>query len=244
MLSIQPKVTDYSGKRQLYFRGEALTPTLDAADWNTKYEYKTNFYESQIKEFDKSINDKQTPDMMKKILKGFKVVSEALLEGWAVTWGATKGARVIKSAVVTSNGKIGKEAQEILTPFGKGLKNFGQELTEYVQNIKTSEFWISCTEYMTKLTEKMNNDSVGKYLVKCMNSIGKGFKFLFKPFKGADASEIYDKASKATATTLGVGAGAAGAYNAIMLQDNKENAVSEKTGYDIYNDEKDEVQYG
>ena len=38
--------------------------------------------------------------------------------------------------------------------------------------------------------------------------------FITKPFKGAKVSEVYDKATKATATTLGVGAGAAGAYNA------------------------------
>lgn len=71
----------------------------------------------------------------------------------------------------------------------------------------------------------MNNHSVGKYVVKAFEYIGKAFKFvgglfkkgfeaIAKPFKGKTGEELYDKAAKVTSNTMGVGAGAAGAYDA------------------------------
>lgn len=51
------------------------------------------------------------------------------------------------------------------------------------------------------------------------------------------AGEIYDKAAKATSTTFGVGAGAAGAYNATMKPEDKNKIKDEvdERGYDDEN---------
>ena len=90
MLTIQPNVVNYSNRKPVHFRGGedgASGSILDSEITEDLYNQKSNFYKSQIREFDKSINDEHTPDFMKKVLKTFRIISEALLEGWAVAWG-------------------------------------------------------------------------------------------------------------------------------------------------------------
>lgn len=254
MLTIQPNVVNYSNRKPVHFRGGedgASGSILDGEITEDLYNQKSNFYKSQIREFDKSINDEHTPDFMKKVLKTFRIISEALLEGWAVAWGASKGSKVIKSSVVKGvENAAGKQAQEVLTPFGKklekGFKKVGEVVSKGIEKIKTSSFGIAFSEKLAKLTEKMNQNSVGKYIVKGFEYIGNGIKavvnFITKPFKGAKVSEVYDKATKATSTTLGVGAGAAGAYNATAKVNDKENQrkVDDTEQYDDINDDFDD----
>lgn len=256
MLTIQPNVVNYSNKRPIHFRGEengVAGSLLDGDITEDLYNEKSNFYKSQIREFDKSINDEHTPDFMKKVLKGFRIISEALLEGWAVAWGASKGSKVIKSSVVKNVEEVaGKHAQEVLTPFGeklsKGFKKVGEVVSKGVEKLKTSSFGVAFSEKLAKITEKMNQNSVGKYIVKGFEYIGKGIKavvnFITKPFKGAKASEVYDKATKATSTTLGVGAGAAGAYNATTKVNEKDNQskVADENYDDIGDDFADDYE--
>ena len=97
MLTIQPKITQYSQQRnQISFKN---TEAIGIPD-DSFYRDKQNYYENQIREFDELIEDEHTPNAFKKVLKGFRVVSEGLLEGCAVAWGASKGAKVIKSAPI------------------------------------------------------------------------------------------------------------------------------------------------
>ena len=56
----------------------------------------------------------------------------------------------------------------------------------------------------------------------------KVFEAIAKPFKGKTGEELYDKAAKVTSNTMGVGAGAAGAYDA-ATKDSKKTVNPETT---------------
>lgn len=219
MLTIQPNFTQHSNKALTFKSGYSVN-----TDEDRKFQEKTQFYEDQANEFDSMIKDKKTPDYMKKIFKTFKVLSEALFEGWLVMWGASKGSKFVKDGVIKgANSKFTKEVKEILKPITKGFKNakasFIDAITEGSKRFKESEF-----------LKKINNNAIGKQVVKFFELIGKGFTAVGKTiktgynavashFKGKSASEIYDKAAKVTGRTLGIGAGAAGAYDAATRPD-------------------------
>ncbi len=262
MLTIQPKVVNlYPKMNQTSFKGGEAA-ALDIDNDEALFEKKTQYYKHQINEFDKSLNDKYTPSSFKKVIKIFKVVSEALLEGWAVAWGASKGSKIIKSTVVKEmNSKTAKGLEEVLTPFGKKLKKAGLGIGTAIKNgfqaIKTSKFVTSAGEKLHNLAERMNKNSIGKYVVKGFEYIGKAFKFAAdlvtagykraaQLFEGKTASQIYDKATKATSTTLGVGAGAAGAYNAATgkekVQENKAASINDEVDETIVDDVNDEFE--
>lgn len=233
MLTIQPNITHSSKVRALPFKGENKTVTPERED--AFYQDKTQFYENQIKDLDKSLNDEKTPDAFKKIIKGFKIISEGLLEGWAVAWGASKGSRVVKSSVVKTIEKEGsKVAQEVLTPFGSHLKNIGAKffggIASGAKYVKNSKFAQTIGEKFSKIVEKIETNKVGKYIVDAFRKVGNFISDkIITPLKGIKAGEMYDKAAKATSTTLGVGAGAAGAYNA---SGRAENVKSQKETLD------------
>ena len=97
--------------------------------------------------------------------------------------------------------------------------------------------YTGAAEKLATITEKMNNNSVGKYVVKAFEYIGKalkyvgglfkqGFEAIAKPFKGKTGEELYDKAAKMTSNTMGVGAGAAGAYDAATKDSKKTDRKS------------------
>ena len=100
MLTIQPKFTHYSNTRQIAFRGEA------PSNEDKIYEEKQKHYAKQVEELDKLIQDKHTNNTLKKVLKGSKVVSEGLLEGWAVAWGAHKGAKIVKPSILVKGSDL------------------------------------------------------------------------------------------------------------------------------------------
>ena len=233
MLTIQPKVAQYP-QRNISFRNS------DVYDEDF-YKEKTKYYENQTKEFDELIGDQKTPNSFKKVLKGFKVVSEGLLEGWAVAWGASKGAKVIKSAFVKgASSKAAKNAQEIVGPAIEGAKKTGGKLLgvigEWFEKIKASKFIQNISEQFSKLTEKLNNNKYGKYVVQGFEYVGKFFKWIGSAIskgynkvatalKSAKGEEVYDKATNVVSKTLGVGAGAAGAYNAATNADKRAEAT-------------------
>ena len=244
MLTIQPNFTPHSNKALTFKSGYTVNTAEDR-----KFQEKTQFYEEQANEFDSMIKDNKTPDYMKKVFKTFKVVSEALFEGWLVMWGASKGSKFVKDGVIKgANSKFTKELKEIFKPISKGLKTarttFAKSINEGADKFKNSEF-----------LKKMNENFIGKQIVKVFEFIGKGFAAVGKViksgydkvashFKGKSASEIYDKAAKATGRTLGVGAGAAGAYDAATRPDGKKQAESKnETDYNSNLDEDFEDEY-
>ena len=234
MLTIQPKFTQYTQQRNnVSFKSSDVAGIPD----DSFYQDKTRYYEDQIKEFDTLIEDEHTPTAFKKVLKGFRVVSEGLLEGCAVAWGASKGAKVIKSAAVKGAGSnFAKKAGEIFGPIAAGFKSTGSKIWKgigaKITDIKASKFMTNLSEKFGKVVEKMRNSKVGKYIVQGFELVGKalkwiggkiaaGFKFLKGKVKNMNGSEVYDKAANITSKTLGAGAGVAGAYNAATRADER-----------------------
>ena len=237
MLTIQPKVTSYSRP--------AVTFKAGLDDRDDFYQKKIDYYKQQAAEFDELAKNSDSPSGFRKIMKGFVIISEALLEGCAVAWGASKGAKVLKSSVIKgAHSKFAKQAADVLKPIWTGLKTSGKKIAENftrtVEKVKTSKF----AEKLVKFVDKMKENKVGKYVVKAFDYIGQALKYvgsLVKKgankvvdyFKGKPAGEIYDKGAKAASTTLGVGAGVAGAYSsATNAQDRKEKCYLDRADGD------------
>ena len=232
MLTIHPNFTNYVKPAVSFKAGE-----YDATD--EYYQKKVNYYKQQAKDFEKLAQDAEAPKGLSTMMKIFQVASQALLEGWAVAWGASKGSKILKSSFIKgANSKFSKNTKEVLKPIGEGAKNSWKKITEIfgakAEKVKNSKF----AQKLNSGIEKLKNNKYGKYLVqgfeyvkdafKYVGSwISQGFKKVTEPLKNKPAEEIYDKAAKVTSTTLGVGAGAAGAYDAAI---NKKQEVVEEYG--------------
>ena len=237
MLTIQPKFTQSVSNSVVTFRGD--DDSLNEA----RYSKKRSYYQRQKEEFEEILNDQYVPEGMKKGAKVFKIASEGILEGWAVTWAATKGGKYLKSAFVKlANSKLAKGLKDILKPLNKGLKEVGKNFTKSasknIDNIKQSSFITNMAKNLTKLEENLNKTGAGRAVVKTVKAIGKGLKAtgrLIKKFAQKIAQPFkkmtYDKAAKATASTLGVGSGIAGAYSA--ARESKNDKVDDS----IYDDD-------
>lgn len=243
MITIQPNITHYSKQKALpSFKGENSANIISAEQEDEFFKNKTEFYESQIKDLDASLNNDKTPEAFKKVIKGFKIVSEGLLEGWAVAWGASKGSRVVKSSIVKTIEKEGsKTAQEVLTPFGEKIQKYGSKIFDAIgkgfEKLTNTTFAKNTGAKFSKFIDKMRDNSVGKYIVNTFEYIGNFISDkIIKPLKGVKPGEVYDKATKVTSTTLGVGAGAAGAYNAT---DRSKSIQAEKE----INESADDLEY-
>lgn len=252
MLTVQPKFTQYT---QLHKNNTSFKGVEDCEIPNDAY-YKSqsDYYENQIKEFDSLIEDEHTPNSFKKVLKGFKVVSEGLLEGCAVAWGASKGAKVIKSSTMKGiNSNFAKKSVEILKPIAEGFKTTGSKFAktfgEKVAKLKTSKF----ATKLSTLVEKMENNKVGKYVVKSFKAIGKALKWcatkvgkfasgIKNKVKSMNGSQVYDKAANVTSKTLGAGAGVAGAYNAAIRPD-KNNGITYNQQTSLGNNAIEDIDY-
>lgn len=242
MLTIQPKFAQYTQQRNnVSFKSSEAIGIPD----DSFYQDKTRYYEDQIREFDTLIEDEHTPTAFKKVLKGFRVVSEGLLEGCAVAWGASKGAKVIKSAAVKGAGSnFAKKAGELFGPIAEGFRSTGSKIWKGIgtklTDIKASKFMTNLSEKFGKIVDNMRNNKVGKYIVQGFELVGKalkwiggkiatGFNFLKGKVKNMNGSEVYDKAANVTSKTLGAGAGVAGAYNAATRADERAEQRAAKT---------------
>lgn len=212
MLTIQPRFTQQAS-RTVPFRGNE--EYLNEETYNQKKSY----YQRQKEGFEEILNDENVPAGMKKGAKIFKVVSEGILEGWAVTWAATKGGKILKSTFVKAlNSKFAKWTAEMLSPVGKGLKTSAQKFMESLSN-KTTD--LKQSKLVNKLLENLNKTKAGQFVLNAAKTVGKGLKTALTFVKNLGQKIIsplkdltYDKAAKATARTLGVGSGLAGAYSA------------------------------
>ena len=229
MLTIQPNLTSYS-KPMVSFKSKNYDEGSEGY-----FKEKVDYYTQQAKEFEELSQDSNSPSGFRKAMKVFRVISEALLEGWAVAWGASKGAKILKSSVIKgADSKFAKHSKEVLKPVLEGVKSSGKKVAELftkgVEKFKASKF----AEKFTNFVAKMRENKIGKYVVEGFEYIGKAIKYVGKliasgakkivePLKGKPAGEIYDKGAKVASNTLGVGAGVAGAYNAATnAQERKE----------------------
>lgn len=259
MLTIQPKFTQnvQFSKANPSFRSadDSIIPS------DSYYKSQTNYYENQIKELDDLIDNEHTPNTFKKVLKGFRVASEGLLEGCAVAWGASKGAKVIKSSTMKGfNSKFAQKSIEILKPVVEGFKTTGSEIIKAISGkfaeFKTSKFATNIAENFTKLTEILENNKIGKYVVAGFKAIANGFNWIGSKIaqgtgvlkakaKSVDGSQLYDKVANVTSKTLGTGAGVAGAYNAAIKPNSTEDdgkIYNQRQNYDDDYDYVDDVE--
>lgn len=233
MLTIQPNFRNTS------FRGESAL--IDKAT----YEEKQRYYTQQKREFEEIINDEHIPETMKKGAKVFKVASEGILEGWAVAWGASKGADMMKTGMVkASASRTAKWAKNILKPVGKMLVKAGENISKFVsENIDK----LAKSEFV----QKLDGNKFGHYIVEAFKGLGKllkyaneGLKNLWTKVAGKSDGSTYDKAANAVSKTLGVGAGLGGAYNAARAPKKAEQkSVNDDENYS-YKDEVDEINDG
>lgn len=232
MLKVQPTNIMHSSSRTPSFKGGDIG--IDEQTYNEK----KNYYTKQNREFDEILQDQYVPEGMKKGVKVFKIVSEGILEGWAVAWAASKGAKFAKSGInKIFNSKTLETFAKITKPLRKGIADTGENVKTHIvklgTKIKNSEFVTNLSEKAANITEKMQNNSVGKFTLK----IGSGIKKCFQALKNtittvaqkvADSFKkiTFEKATKGSAATLGVGAGLAGAYNAAredFIKNEKDN---------------------
>lgn len=227
MLSIQPNFTNQAVRRVPVFKGEN---GIDTAD-EKRLESKRDFYESQKKEFEELAEQEGTPKTLKAILDVFKTISTVLFEGFAVAWGAKKGANFVKSSVISgAESSAAKGTKEVLKPIAKGFVDAGKKLFGFVDKtvskVKTSNAFTKMSDFIQNVVQKMEAKPAGKVVLNVLRKIGSGikavFNFIATPFrklanniKGTSLSEAYDKTAKAASTTMGVGAGVASGYNEI-----------------------------
>lgn len=252
MLTVQPKFTNYTAPKAISFKSND-EDYVGGAKGEEYYKEKVDFYKKQAAEFERMSEDSTNPDSLKKMMKGFRVASEALLEGWAVAWGASKGSKILKASVISgSKTKFIKGVKNILRPIYKGMKSSGKKITETytktAERIKTSKF----AEKFNNFVEGMRKNPVGKYIVKGFEYVVKAFKYvgkmikagakkLIEPLKGKTKSEIYDKTTKVASNTLGVGAGVAGAYNAATGADKRQADATNKADKNNHLDLNDDI---
>jgi hypothetical protein len=242
MLTIQPKLTNASNARPIAFRSnEAVYSEADEGSLRDK----ADFYEKKVREFDETIGDSKAPKFLKKMAKGFRVISEALFEGWLVAWGATKGSNVMKSAVVTGlNSRVATRAKSFVSPLGKMFKEGMAFVGEKLSNIRNLKSVVSFVNSVNSKIERLDKTSVGHYIVEAGRFVKSGFNRVAKSFenfgnrvKAMNVEQAYDKVAKTTSTTLGVGAGIAGAYNsATNAEERKAEQEKEANSKVIDND--------
>jgi hypothetical protein len=237
MLTIQPKFTHLSNSRPIAFRSEgSVDNEVDEGSLKTK----ADFYERKVREFDETLGDTKAPKTLKTMAKVFKVVSEALFEGWLVAWGATKGSNVVKSAILSGmNGKTASRAKNLVKPVGKYFNKAVTFVGEKFAKIQNSEKVLKFVDKANSIIDRLDKNTVGHYVVQGAKIIGKGVKAVFdfvsglvkkakNPVKDMSAGQIYDKVTKVTSTTLGVGAGVAGAYNSATNAEARKAAEQNK----------------
>lgn len=245
MLTVQPKISNYSSSATTFGAKEIDIEALKDKKRDDYFQEKVDYYKSQAQEFDKMSQSSYTPTTFKKAMKALRIVSEALLEGWAVAWGASKASKMVKSSAMKSfQSNFGKNVKNAAFSIGRGIKSSAKKFSEMVKNgikaIDESEF-----------VNSMRKNSIGKYVVRTFEYIGQAFKYvgsliaqggkkIAEPFSNKTSSEIYDKVAKGTSVTCGVGAGVASAYSATIPDDKKKNiketANNESEDYEDYDD--------
>jgi len=208
MLTIQPNFTTKQNyTKPLHFKGESKPLTEEYVNEQKE------FFKKQIKEADKILNDKETSETLKKWAKKCKIASKGIIEGWAVLWGATRGAQFAKAGTIKA---IQSKSSKAIS---KNLGRIGSYISRSFAKLAESSFGKKAAEYI----EKLDNTKYGNYIVKAAKAIAKGIKKIFGFAKKGTANlnvenieKTYDKVSKGAARTLGVGSGIAGSYSAVQ----------------------------
>ena len=205
MIKVQPNFISKSAYKPA-FRAQEEYFTQD------KFDEEKDFYEQQIEGFNDIIDDKYVPSGIKKAAKVLRIISEGILEGWAVAWGAKKGINFLKSSGAKAiNSNFYKKSAEILNPAKEGLAKVFANFKEFA------------VAKLAKLGEtKFGQSEFTKFIKKQYDNI----KVVLKPIRDKVLEKTgkitFEKATNIAAATLGVGSGTAGAVNA-ALRENQAN---------------------
>ena len=228
MLSISPQFTaNLNGRPAFKGLGEGV-------DYESLSKDKVDFYKQQTQELEDMANDTLTPKPAKKLLHGAAVISAALLEGWAVFWGASKLSKVAKIGLMSfKDGKIYAKVKNMFKNTGK-IKSAVSSVVNFAKNnvnkLRNSNFAKTKTgDIVVKVVNALIK--AGKAVGKGLKYVGKGLKavgkFIYKPVEKHGAEKVYDTVTKGVATTLGVGSGVAGAYSASIKDKEQLENLSE-----------------
>ena len=223
MLTIQPKI-QVANHQKLSFKG-----VDNLENDRAFYEEKQDYFEQQARDFEELENDRHTPKALKPVMKGLKILSEAVVEGFAVLWATKKGASFIKSgATKLASSKFTTGSKKVLKPLKTGFKDFANSLfktiSEKMEKLSNNETVKNITTKFDKLYKRFSESAIGKPIVKVAKSIisfgQKTFEKVSKLFGGkgekVSAEKVYDKTVNAVANVAGVGSGVAGAYAAAV----------------------------
>lgn len=207
MLTIQPNFTNnYSVK-----------PAFKGWDKDTIAEER-NFYERQRDELDDLISDDYVPDKIKKPFKFFRMAANAAISGLAVFGSAIAVASFFKKAAAkfVNNNATQKAGEKVVKPLGNkiasGIKYVANKITAGLEILKNTNIGKKCAETFAKFEKT----EIGAKVVKIAKKVGKKIKDIAKKMVSPIKKMNYDNATKATATVLGVGSGAAGGYEEYM----------------------------
>lgn len=258
MLTIQPNFTTQHTNK-IPFRGKEDPVFKVETPEDEFYNKQTSFYEKQKQEFEDLLDDERTPKFLKKLGKAFKIGSEVLFQGWLVAWGASKGAKFVKSSVISGvNSNAAKSAMKTAGKFTDSIKNAAGFLFEKagkaVSDIKSTQTYMNFAQKFENLVKRLDENKYGHYVMAAFGTIGSGIKkavgIIKEPFvkhyvklsekmKNTDFGTVYDKTAKAASTTLGVGAGATCAYDEIVHPE-KQDIETVETTHKAENPDKDD----
>ncbi|MBR1425573.1 hypothetical protein IJ579_08425 [bacterium] len=212
MLTIQPNFVTKTSMRPVFTANDSL---LDEDYVNEQ----RDFFEQQRDNFDQIIEDDYVPGWVKKGAKVFRIISEGILEGWAVAWGATKSAKFVRSSSTKAvESGFYKGAKNILKPI---KESFGKFVSGKWKALMSTEFMLKRSNEINEFLEK---NSVGK----AINSFIQGIKGKYGKLVEKTKDITFDQVTNVTAGTLGVGSGAMGAYNSAISERNMEVAEDEE----------------
>ncbi len=222
MLTIQPKITTGALKQSYRPAFKSHEEIGEFAD--EKYNDAKDFVRETKESIDEVMDDVNVPNSVKKVFKVLGTVATVVLDGVAVFWATTKGAKILKSAHgKIMNNEAVKSAINLLTPIKNGAKRTQRiakiGIYKQMKKLKANERY---QKFMAPINKFFTENKYGKKIAAIYNYVKEGTSALIKKFKEKVGKVTYEKATNATAATLGTGSGVAGAYQAVK-NDNQDS---------------------
>ena len=159
------------------------------------------------------LNDENLPKPVRKFSKFLKVVSSGVLTALGVIWASKKAGTLVRSAVTS---QFAKGLKDKLRSAYKFVKEPAKKVFNWVKDLVVKNFDKTKDKgFMKKIVDKFNslkNGNVGNFVSKIgknLKDFGNWLKGIFTNLKG---KFTFDGVNKAVANTMGVGSGAAAAY--------------------------------
>ena len=227
MLTIQPVSANQIYSKRPVFKGH-----------DDSIEQDRKFLQDQLRDLDQVINDDVIPEKIKKPFKFFRVLGAAALEGVAVFGSVMALVGMAKrTGAKINNSEFSKKASEAAKPvgkmFAKGYEFLVSKAKAGFELFKKTKLGQKTAKYYHKFAAS----KIGKAIIGfTKQAYTKASEFVKNMFSKVDG----DKATKATATTLGVGSGISGAYEEAVKNSEEQESSKEyidEDEFDIGGDE-------